>query len=164
MTRIANLLLLMSGVMVIASCAKEERDACLQPRTTFLRAHAYRHADTGSAVVDTLLPYPLLIPITGGATQYYYGGVKRIGKFALSLSESADSSRWIIRPDSANFLQDTLTFHYERQLRFLSNACGYTHFYNLQRVSTTRHALDSAIILRGDITSDANVEHLKLIY
>lgn len=151
-------------LLLAYGCKKQERDPCLQPRSTFLRVHAYRHADTGVALFDTLLPNPILMPLTGGGTQYYYGGVKRIATFALTLSQVADSSRWIIRPDSANPLQDTLTFYYDRQLRFLSNACGYTHFYDLKRVVSTTNALDSALIQRGDITTDANVEHLKLIY
>jgi hypothetical protein len=146
------------------SCKKETRDPCEQPRTTVVRVHTYRHADTGTAVIDTLLPNPILVPLTGGTTLYYYGGVKRISTFALTLSNVADSSRWMIWPDSANSTRDTVTIYYSRQPRFLSNACGYTNFYNLQRVVTTQHALDSIIIARGDVTTDANVEHLKFYY
>jgi hypothetical protein len=159
-----RLLILIGGLLAVGSCQKEERDPCLQPRSTFVRAHAYRHADTGTAILDTLLPNPILIPITGQSKQYYYGGVPRISRLAFTLSVTADSSRWIIRPDSAVELQDTLTFYYQRQLRFLSNACGYTNFYSLQRLTTTTHALDSATILNGDVTTDANVDHVRLIY
>src|SRR5688572_11431633 len=99
MTRTASILLFIACITVITACQKEERDPCLQPRSTFLRARAYKHADTGSAVLDTLLPNPILIPITSGSTQYYYGGVKRINRLVFTLSVIADSSRWIIRPD-----------------------------------------------------------------
>ncbi len=157
--------LLLSFLSVVAiGCSKEERDPCLQPRTTVMRVHTYRHADTGTAILDTPLANPVFLPLSGGSVPYYYGGQKRISQFGLSLSQVADSSRWIIRPDSAFALQDTLTIFYERQLRFLSNACGYTHFYNLSRVSTTHNAIDSAIINRGDVTTDANVLHLKIYY
>ncbi len=157
--------LLLSLLFVAAfSCSKEERDPCLQPRTTVMRVHTYRHADTGTAILDTPLTNPVFLPMSGGTMQYYYGGQTRIAQFGLSLSQVADSSSWIIRPDSAFALQDTLTIFYDRQLRFLSNACGYTNFYNLKRVSTTRNAIDSAIINRGDVTTDANVLHLKLYY
>lgn len=145
-------------------CQKEERDPCLQPRTALVRAHAYRHEDTGTAIRDTFLSNPLLLPLTGGSTQYYFGGVKRIAILNFSLSDVADSSRWIIRPDSAVALEDTLTFYYDRQLRFLSNACGYTNYYNIRRVAATRHVLDSAIVARQDVTSDVNVDHLRLYY
>ena len=145
-------------------CSKEERDPCLQPRTTVMRVHSYRHADTGSAILDTALIKPLFLPLTDGGVQYYYGLATRSADFSLSLSQVADSSRWVIRPDSAADVQDTLTIFYQRQLRFLSNACGYTNFYNLDRVSTTHYAIDSAIINRSDVTNDANVLHLKLYY
>ncbi len=152
------------AIMVLQSCTKEEREPCLQPRTTVLRAHTVRRADTGSALKDTLLPNPQLLPLNGGSVQYVFGGIKRLRNFTFSLSNVADSSRWVLRPDSAVAVQDTLTFYYQRQLRFLSNACGYTNFYNLQRVTTTRHAINEAIIVRPDITTDANVENLRIIY
>jgi hypothetical protein len=164
MTKAAYLLLIALSFIAAYSCKTDERDPCLQPRTVVLRAHSYHHADTGTAISDTLLPNPILQPLTGGTTLYYYGGVKRIANLSLSLSNVVDSCTWVIQPDSAIALSDTLTFYYTRQLRFLSNACGYTNFYNILRVATTTHALDSAIIAHSDVTSDANVEHLKLYY
>ena len=165
MIKQASLLLALLGAfMLLHSCTKEDRDPCLQPRTTVVRAHAYRHADTGRAILDTLLPYPTLLPLSGQSKQYLFGGLKRISKFTLSLSNLADSSTWVIRPDSAVALEDTLTIYYERQLRFLSNSCGYTNYYNLDSIHYSRHALDSASINHRDVTNDANVEHLKLFY
>lgn len=160
--RFTVLMLLGFGALWQA-CSKEERDPCLQPRTTVLHARAVRQ-DTGSRQLDTLLPNPLLFPLTGGVTQYAYGGVKRIATLNFSLSNIADSAKWILRPDSAVALQDTLTFYYDRQLRFLSNACGYTYFYNIQRVTTTTNLIDSAILQRPDVTSDVNVQHVKLVF
>src|SRR4051812_6872619 len=123
MTRAACLTLIALCFIAAYSCKTEERDPCLQPRTTVLRAHSYHHADTGSAVSDTLLPNPILRPLTGGTIIYYYGGVKRVSNFSLSLSNVVDSCTWVIQPDSAVALRDTITFYYNRQLRFLSNAC-----------------------------------------
>jgi hypothetical protein len=151
-------------LLVVLGCGKESRDPCLQPRQTLMRAHAYRHADTGSAILDTLLPAPVLIPLSGQAVQYYYLATPRSARLSFTLSGVADSSRWVVRPDTASALQDTFTVFYDRQLRFLSNACGYTYFFNLKQIAYTRHALDSAVIARGDVTADANVEHLKLYY
>ena len=152
------------AVMLMQSCSKEERDPCLQPRTTVLRARTIRHADTGTATPDTLLPNPQLRPLTGGLVQYYFGGLKKQRLFTFSLSNITDSSRWVLRADSAVAVEDTLTFYYQRQLHFLSNSCGYTNFYNLQGVTTTRHSIDSAKITRPDITTDANVENLLIIF
>jgi hypothetical protein len=152
------------AVLLVQSCSKDERDPCLQPHTTVLRAHTLHHADTGTATLDTLLPNPQLRPLTGGTTQYVFGGVTRLSQFTFSLSNVADSSRWVLRPDSAFAIEDTLTFYYQTELHFLSNSCGYTNFYNLQSVTTTKHAIDSAIIIHPDITTDANVENLSIYY
>jgi hypothetical protein len=151
-------------LLLAAGCSKDERDPCLEPRTAMLRAHAYHHADTGTGIIDTLLPNPVLRPLTGGVVQYFFGGVKRVSQLSFSLSNLADSSAWVVRPDSAIDVEDTLVFYYDRQLRFLSNACGYTNFYNMRQVATTRHALDSVIIAHSDVTADANVVHLKFYY
>jgi hypothetical protein len=165
MTRVLFLIAAFAAALLFGqSCSKEERDPCLQPRTTVLRARTVRRADTGSATPDTLLPNPQLRPINPGRDQYIFGGVRRLSIFTFSLSNIADSSIWVLRPDSAVAIEDTLTFYYQRQLRFLSNACGYTNFYNLQRVTTTRHAIDSARVMRPDITTDANVENLRIFY
>lgn len=153
-----------AAMLILHSCSKDERDPCLQPQTTVLVAHAVRHADTGVALVDTALPNPLFQPLTDQPNQYFYGGSKQLIRLTFSLSGVADSSRWMLRPDSAIGLQDTLTFYYQRQLHFLSNACGYTHYYYIDSVKTTRNAIDSVQIERADITNDANVENLKIIF
>ncbi len=158
------LICLLAVLLAASGCGKENRDPCLQPRQTLMRAHAYHHADSTGALADTLLPAPMLIPLTGQTTTYYYLGTPRSSQLSFTLSGVADSSRWVIVPDTASSLSDTLTVFYDRQLRFLSNACGYTYFFNLKELSYTRHGLDSAFIMHADVTTDANVEHLKLIY
>lgn len=160
----AALSILTALLLTALACSKQERDPCLQPRQALMRAHAYRHADTGSAILDTLLPAPVLIPLSGQPVQYYYFSTPRSAQLSFTLSGAADSSRWVIRPDTASLLADTFTVFYDRQLRFLSNACGYTHFFSLKQIVYTTHALDSAIISNADVTTDANVEHLKLYY
>ena len=148
----------------ISGCVKEDRDPCLQPKTAVLVAGASRHANGTNNLIDTALPNPLLIPLSNGIQQYAFGGIKRVKRLTFSLSNLADSSRWILRPDSAFANQDTLTFYYQRQLYFLSNACGYTYYYFIDSVRTTRNAIDSVRLNRSDITNDANVENLKIIF
>lgn len=148
----------------IISCTKDQRDPCLQPRTTVLIAHCVRHLDTGVTLVDTALPNPILHPITSQPNQYFYGGVPRLINLSFSLSNVSDISHWTLQPDSAIAIKDTLSFYYQRQLHFLSNACGYTYFYHLDSVSTTRNAIDSVRLEAADITNNANVENVKLIF
>ncbi|MEO6833595.1 MAG: DUF6452 family protein [Chitinophagaceae bacterium] len=154
-------LLLLAGII---SCKKDQRDPCLQPTTTVLVAHCVRHFDTSATLIDTALPNPVMHPITNQPKQYYYGGVPRLIQLSFSLSNVSDTSRWVLQPDSAVAIQDTLSFYYQRQLHFLSNACGYTYFYHLDSVASTRNAIDSIRLEAADITNDANVENLKLIF
>ncbi len=155
-------------VLSLYACKKDngaDRDPCLQPRTTVLQARTMRRADSGTAVIDTLLPFPLARPLSNLQQQYVYGGLRRIGRFSLPLDQTADSCRWSLQPDTAaGALVDTMTFYYARQLRFLSNACGYTTFYELRRVNTTTHAIDSVVLQSPSITTDVSVENLRIYY
>jgi len=161
-----SLLVAILALLFVYSCKKEERDPCLQPRTTELHAKTMRRADSGTAVIDTLLPYPLLRPLSGQVTQYVYRfGRRPTQPLAMSLSQVADSCRWAIQPDSAaGTLSDTLTFYYTRQPRFLSNACGYTTFYDITDYRTTTHAIDSVILQNASVTNDVNVINFRIYY
>ena len=155
-------LIVIAAVTALAACT-QERQPCLQPRTAQLRAGAYRFADTGTAILDTSLPNPLLEPL--GAQQgvvFYYGGPNT--KLLLHLDQTADSTRYVIQPDSANSLVDTLTIYHDRQTVFLSQACGYTIYYTIGRVAWTRNSLDSVFITNPEVNSNANVENLRLRY
>lgn len=149
--------------LLAAACSKDTRDPCLEPRIAGLRVECKHRVDSAGTLGDTLLPNPLLYPVDA-QTAYFFGGLKRISQFNLTLSEVADSCSWILRTDSAVAVQDTLSFHYQRQLHFISNACGYTYFYQLDRVSTTRHSIDSSVILKAEISTNASGNNLRLIF
>ena len=158
-------LLALAFVGALAACEKvEERDPCLQPRTVTLKATAQRRArDTGTAVVDTALPFVVLAPI-GGATTLAFAGSST---WAVPLSPQADSCRYILLSDTSAgaTLPDTLTFRYSRRTQFLSNACGYTYFFTLDTVTSTTNTLDS-VRLTGtlDVTNEADARHIRIFY
>ena len=81
----------------------------------------------------------------------------------LSLSSTTDSCQWIFKADSALTDYDTLNFYYRRQLKFLSNACGYTNFYTLDSVHVTKNkGIDSIILTNNSVTNDVNTRQLKI--
>jgi hypothetical protein len=63
---------------------------------------------------------------------------------------------------------DTLTFYYSRKLQFLSNACGYTDFYNIDSLHYTNLAKDSLSNIDSiqntnrRVTNNVNTKHLKI--
>lgn len=164
MIKPAYILLVLTIVAFIAGC-ETERDPCLTPRSTLVRAGAYRRvSDTGTAVVDTSLPSPVFTALTTFTDTNTFIQLSGRNKFTFQLSDLSDTCRWVLRPDSAAAVRDTITFYYQRQLHFISNACGYNYYFYLQRVSSTRNAIDSIIINNTDITSNASAEHIKIYF
>ena len=143
---------------------KRERDPCLQPTTIPLRFGTYRSADTGSVGVDSSLANAL-VGLVDTPFSYQFKGTS---KFSIFLSPKKKSLQWYIIPDSSQwanpFQRDTVTFFYEPKLHFLSEGCGFVYFYNLTNVATTHYVIDSLIIKNYDVTTEANIEHVKIFY
>lgn len=148
-------------MLCLASCSID-RDPCLLPKTTSIRVGAYQVIDSSKAVVDSLLPRPIWIAIVSDSLKGLLYPAKT-SKFSLLLSPIDDSCRYILQPDSAINSFDTVIFHYQRRLQFLSNACGYTYFFNLTQIRTTFQNIDSIIINNAEVNSDANTpEHVQI--
>ncbi len=169
--RVIILFYLALTCIVITSC-NTERDPCLQPQNVFMRMQFLRKAaDTGTAFVDTLLPYMLLNPLDH-AVPYMSSGVGNVSAFNIRLNPDADSSRWYLQTDStAMHRRDTITFYYERELYFISNACGYTYYYRLNEVKTapriladTVHSIDSVVITQREVNNEAGKTHLNIYF
>ena len=142
------------------SC-EQERDPCLQPTTVPLRVVA-KQIVSDSSVIDTLLPKPVWIAIDSLRGFQF---PPRTSLFQLLLSPLVDTCRYALQPDSSVASFDTLTFFYGRKLQFISNACGYTYFFSLQRINTTKHNIDSVAINNADVTSNANTpEHVQIFF
>jgi hypothetical protein len=142
----------------------QERDPCLQPTSFSVRIGCYTPPDTGTIPVDTALPNIIVGALDNDSAIYWIVGADNISKFELILNPQADSCRWFIRPDSAVNVVDTLSFYYDRRLQFISNACGYSYYYSLQRVNSTRHSIDSVKIKDADVNNNANTEHVQIYY
>lgn len=149
-------------MLVMVSC-EEERNACLQPKTVTLRVGCYT-LDSGNVVIDTALPNAIIAGLFADSVKGWIVGADNLQGFPLLLSASDDSCQWVIRADSSVARQDTLTFLYSRRLQFLSNACGYTYFFSIRDIRTTRNSIDSVIITNPEVSTNANVEHVRLYF
>ncbi len=166
MTKPGNrlLLLLLSMCLFIAAC-ETERSPCLDASSSVVRAGAYRRADTGTAAFDSALRAPLFIAVTNLTDSNIFVQTSGTNKFTFLLSNQSDTTKWVLRPDTAQIaVQDTITFIYQRQLHFINNACGYNYYYNLQQVRSTHNAIDSIQLTNPDVTSNASVEHIKIFF
>lgn len=157
---IRNILLAVIVLMVAASACTQERLPCLTPKTASLKVRAVRKVND-TAVIDTSMPATIWVAIADSKNAWYlYTGSS---SFTLSLSPVRDTAMWLLVSDTvASAPIDTVIFRYDRQLQFLSNACGYTYYYNINSVSTTNHIIDSFLITDRSVTSNVNTSHLKV--
>ena len=156
-----SLIFICAFFLVLMAC-EQERDPCLQPTTAPLRVVAKRPS-TDTTVVDTLLPHPVWLRVDTGLGILF---PKKTSSFSLLLSPRADSSTYAVQPDSAALGSlDTITFVYERKLQFLSNACGFSYFYTLQRVRSSNHNIDSVKIINREVNLNASSpEHVQIYF
>lgn len=149
-------------VLTFGQSCERIGDPCLEPKTVSLTFKTYVPADTGSAGVLVNLPKAVVGLIdTVGITA---NGVEA-STFTTLLSTIADSARVYIWPDSVvTTPMDTVTFYYQRNLQFISTACGYTYFYSLTDVRTTTNNIDSVVIINTEVNTDANAEHVKIFF
>jgi hypothetical protein len=157
---IGNILFAAAVLFVVLSSCTEERQPCLTPLTSLLKLRTVQ-MQPGGTVLDTALPAPTMAAITeNGIKGYLYPGSAVL---TISLSPVADSAMWLFAPDTvAGVAIDTLIFRYEKQLHFISNACGYTHYFNISSVTATHHTIDSIFIINRSVNSDAATNHIQV--
>ncbi len=154
---------LLCGVYMACNKSNDGRGPCLEPRRYFLKLQTMKEADTGSAGVVLPLPAPVVgyvdTPI------WFFDGRSALSDFQGPLSAIADSTRWLIMPDTSNRLgMDMITFYYERKPVFLSTACGYAMVYSLKNIANTNYFIDSARIEKTEVTNATDVIHVKVFY
>lgn len=162
MTKIRALIgtfLLLGAIIVTCSCT-QERLPCLTPKTVTMKVKTVRWVSS-TLTIDTVLQTSLWAAVTtNGLKGYSFTGRSSYG---LTLSPVADSSVWLFATDTtAGTPIDTIMLRYERSLTFLSNACGYTTYFNLLSATTTNNSIDSIRILDPSITNNANTNHLQI--
>lgn len=168
-----QVLLFCAMAAILALSCETERDPCLEPKYVYVNAHFLVKA-TDTTFTDTVFANMLFNPVDNmnlftdtGVNSRYAGNL-----FSFRLSPVADSCRYYLVPDSAaNDKRDTITFYYTRDLRFLSNACGYTYYFNIDNVrakyrgiTDTLHSIDSIVIVDRTVKGDANTEHIKFYF
>lgn len=157
-------------VLLILLCAAgwtgctSQRQPCLTPKTATLSMQSIHFkSDTATVPVDTSLPSAVFSPVAGSITQYKLYPPQ--SKFTVSLSPDTTFCQWVFTTDTFSFrdaIVDTINFYYRRHLQFLSNACGFTYFYDLDSVRTTHLMIDSVHILKTSVTNNVNTEHMQV--
>ncbi len=117
--------------------------------------------NAAGTAIDSPIAAALLIAVTDSGKVGMISA--KSSTFVLSLSPLADSAIWYFAADtSAGSPLDTLTFRYERQRQFISNACGYAYYFSLKNVLTTHNIIDSITITNASVTNNVNTSHLQV--
>ena len=140
----------------------QTRDPCLTPKIASFNVETmHLLTDTSTVFADTALPAAVFIPLarvdSNAGTIF-----PQQSDFTISLSPDSNVCRWQFTTDSFAFALDTLTFYYQRNQQFISNACGFTYFYTLDSVHTTKHNIDSAHITNTSVTNNVNTKQLQI--
>ena len=157
-------------IMAWAACT-QERQPCLTPKSASLIIESIHFkTDTSTLPVDTSLPSAVYYPISIINVPLIYYPPQ--ASFTISLSPDSTVCQWQFSTDTSNYntkIHDTLTFYYKRNAKFLSNACGFTYFFNIDSVHTTRYSpqtpqfsIDSVHILNTSVTNNVNTKHLQI--
>lgn len=156
-----------SSLLIIFLCAMgwlsctQQRQPCLTPRfaTLSLRTIHFTN-DTVTTPVDTAIPAAVFSPVTG-FSQVYKIYPQQSG-FTVSLSPDTTFCQWSFTTDSFKHDSDVISFYYRRHLQFISNACGFTYFFDLDSVRSTHSIIDSIRILNTSVTNNVNTQHLQV--
>lgn len=147
---------------VLYSSCTTDRNPCLEPNVSKVQVSCYQFKS--GQYSDTALPNAIFASLDMDSARYWYWGAKALSKFDLPLSPKADTARWILQADSAFSPIDTLTFVYETKLKFISNACGYSHDYLIKQVISTNRNIDSVRVSNHSVTTKAGIENVKIYF
>lgn len=150
------------AITVLYSACTVDRNPCLEPKVSKVHVSCYQFKV--DKYVDTALPNAIFSSLDIDSARFWYWGAKAISKFDLVLAPTRDTARWILQADSAFSPIDTLTFVYERKLKFISNGCGYSHDYLIKEVLSTKQNLDSVRISNNSVTTKAGIENVKIYF
>lgn len=150
------------AAVLFAACNTAVRNPCLEPTVPKLNVGCYQY--NAGTITDTLLPNAVFVSLDIDSARYWYYGADRINKFALVLSPLRDTARWLLQADSGFSRMDTISFVYERKLKFYSNACGYGYDFLLSRVFSSRNNLDSVTIFTKEVSTKAGIENVKIFF
>lgn len=152
--------LFLLGLAGFYGCTRD--NICLTPTLINMRGGFYR-ADTSNTLRDSLQENAFIL--FGGDTLYIQV-LKKSANLAFPLSQKSDSVTFYFIADSSNIIPgkiDTISLFYQRELQFISAACGFQTFYKINQVNYSQQVIDSIAIATSEVNTDLNTEHLKII-
>lgn len=159
-----------------SSCEKDEPECfesnLILSRVSFIGKNLMRmdtlidsvFVDTTITVYrDTLFKSPILYSFNQDVNVQVIGS-PYLNYMGLPLNPDEKSIRYALVYDTTRSLADTLTYFYQTSVHFISNDCGFTHFYRIDSIQTTKHLIDSVTINERKVGDNAADRHIHLYY
>ena len=144
------------------SCATDE---CYDNRNALPYAGFYGVLDgkMSGVSVDSMSVYGIGAPGDSVLSE----GKSAISSLYLPFRIDCDTTVYVFRPVMKTMemygIADTVTFIYDREVRFVSSACGASYLYNIRKISYTDYLIDSVVCPGMQITN-ANNENIKIYF
>jgi predicted nucleic-acid-binding Zn-ribbon protein len=124
-----------AGALILSvSCTP---GSCFEETNAYLKASFYLDSTGKLKAPDSLTLYGI------GRDTARYKKASGIQPALIPLNASAEKCGFIIR---INGVSDTLSFWYTSYPHLISKECGYTFYYKLDSVYTTRNIIDTILI------------------
>lgn len=167
-----GLLFLIPFIGILYSCSRST-DPCLLPKDALIKARFVKLASgSDSAFVDTSFQRLRFNPINSTLPYDTTGNITG-SSYLIALNSNANSASYELIPDvnDSSAQPDTITIQYDRYLKFLSNACGYTNFYNIKSIkgnfrnlSHLQQSVDSVVLVDPNVSTNGSVVNLRIYF
>lgn len=149
---IRYLLILFLTVLLplLSGCSTE---SCDEPTDSLVNMTLQFTEESAPSVLDSISLFGLDIP------ELLYDTTST-NKVLLPLNAALQNVTFIIRKGS---VLDTVGLEYTSSVRFISKSCGYTFYYNIERISFTTNSIKNILIINPEI-NPGDEENLRTFY
>ncbi len=172
--RIHIIIGILAFLVYTISCTPKEQE-CYQPMNTTAKAAFMVREIRDSIIVTDTSTRDTTIYLrrdTGLIAPVFYSideipalriaGTRGANVMAFPLNPDKDSIKYLIKADSTLDIADTLTIYYSAILKFVSNDCGFTNYYNIVNYKCTNNIFDSVSLQTKEVTNLGSDRHLLL--
>lgn len=142
-------------IVFVFACS--DSDLCKENTESVCYIQLYDKTKEENLELDSV--YITNYPIPGNIIYVSYGN-----PFGVNLNPDSDSTGFMFRIfDSDTSWTDTIEIYYTSELKLISYACGFSHFYLLDTIITYSDSINSSEILFENVFN-YEAEHIKLFY
>lgn len=154
-------LLMMGCILLAGACSNDE---CLDNKNSLPLAGFYSSDEKPQAIsLDSLT----ILGIGAPGDSVLHDSVRSLSQTYLPFRIDQEETTYEIRYLSGDFglyhITDRITFKYEIQPWFVSQACGVVYNYKIKSITWTDNVIDSVTCPTG-VINNADIENIKIYF